>query len=131
MDIVQPPPRDNLEYKKVGPGHYMKWNPVLGVRSQIWVTPSAIPGKVDVHTRHDQPKQLVEDILDRNVAMQNDFSGYRGKDIVQGTAIPLVQHKQIMKQCGFQAGHGYDEKRFKQIVNDIDYRKFKTVPGKI
>lgn len=119
----------DLTYKFLGNGHYVKWNPVLGVKSELLIWKEN--GKTMVTVRHSQPPKLVQSILDLNVARQNSFTGYKGKEMVQATSIPQAQHKQIMKQCGFQAGHGYDEKKFKQIVNSRENYKFKTVPGNI
>lgn len=118
----------DLAFKQVAPGTYVKWNPVLGIRTTMWITPSSTPGKVDVHTKHEQ---RVDEILDMNVKLANDFSGYKGKELVQATRIPITEHRKIMKQCGFQAGQGYDQKRFARILNDPEFSKFKVVPGKI
>lgn len=119
---------DGVSYVQVGIGRYVKHNPILGVTSYLTVEPSGKPGKVNVHVRHEQ---RVDDTLDLNVYQQNEFRSFKGMDGYQATRIPLVEHRKIMQQCGFQAGHGYDEKKFKQIVNDSDFRKFKIVPGRI
>ena len=115
-------------YEKVGNGHFVKWNPLLGIKSTLLIEPSGIAGKVNVTTRREQ---YVGDILDLNVKQQNDFSGYKGKELFQGSRIPIVQHQRIMEKCGFKPGQGYDEKKFRQILNDRDFYKLKTVPGKL
>lgn len=126
--MLQSIPNAALDYVQVGPGHYVKWNPILGIRTTTWIRPSSTPGKVDVTTKHEQ---RVEEILDLNVSLANDFSGYRGKELVQATRIPITEHRKIMTACGFQRGHGYDQKKFARILNDPDYRKFKVIPGKL
>ncbi|MGE3476968.1 MAG: hypothetical protein AB7H70_14295 [Rhodospirillaceae bacterium] len=112
----------DLSFRQIGPGLYVKWNPVLGIRTTVRFENGLM------HVKHEQ---RVDDVLDLNVAQQNDFTGYRGKELVQATRIPMIEHRKIMERCGFQAGAGYDLKKFKQILNDRDYCKFKTVPGKI
>lgn len=109
-------------FRRAGPGLYVKWNPVLGIRTTV-----RFEGAL-MHVRHEQ---RVDDVLDLNVAQQNDFAGYRGKELVQATRIPLVEHRKIMARCGFVPGQGYDVKKFRQIVNDRDFCKFRTVPGNI
>lgn len=112
----------DLSFRQIGPGLYVKWNPTLGVRTTVHFENGLI------HVKHEQ---RIDDVLDLNIAQQNAFDGYRGKDLVQATRIPMVEHRKIMQACGFQPGHGYDVKAFKRIVNDRDYCKFKTVPGKV
>lgn len=114
-------------FRVVGPGHYVKYNPLTRITTTV-----RIEGKGptrNMHVRHDQE---VQELLDLNVARQNDFNGYRNKDLFQATSIPLIEHRKIMERCGKDQKTGeYDEKKFKRILNDSDYRKFKTVPGKI
>lgn len=112
----------DLSFRQIGAGLYVKWNPLLGIRTTVRFENGLM------HVKHEQ---RVDDVLDLNVAQQNDFTGYRGKDLVQATRIPMVEHRKIMARCGFEPGAGYDVKKFKQIINDRDYSKFKTVPGKI
>lgn len=112
----------DLTFHQIGPGTYQKWNELLGIRTTIKFQ----DGKI--HVKHEQ---RIDDVLDLNVAQQNNFYSFKGVDSFQGTRIPLVEHRKIMKQCGYQQGKGYDQKKFKQIVNDRDNYKFRTVPGKI
>lgn len=112
----------DLSFRHIGAGLYVKWNPLLGIRTTVRFENGLM------HVKHEQ---RVDDVLDLNIAQQNDFAGYRGKDLVQATRIPMVEHRKIMARCGFEPGAGYDVKKFKQIINDRDYSKFKTVPGKI
>lgn len=112
----------DLSFKKIGAGIYQKWNAAQGIRTTIHFDGDKI------HVKHEQP---VAEVLDMNVKLANDFTGYKGKELVLATRIPITEHRKIMKQCGFQPGHGYDQKKFAKIVNGSDYSKFKTVPGKI
>lgn len=123
-------PADFLQYRKVGPGKYYKYNPVLGIHSTLWILKSASgrAGEVDIHTMHEQD---VGEVLDLNVMQQNNHAGFKGQDMYQGTRIPMVEYRKIMKRCGFVPGQGYDQKKFRQILNDSDYSKLRCVPGKI
>lgn len=112
----------DLSFRQIGPGTYVKWNPVLGIRTTVRFESGVC------HVKHEQ---RVDDVLDLNVAQQNNFEGFRGKDLVQAARIPLVEHRKIMARCGFAPGAGYDVKKFKQILNDRDFCKFKTIPGKL
>lgn len=115
------------EYRKIAPNVYRKWNPLTQIRTTITYFWEA--GVKKMHVRHDQPKQFIQTVLDSNVDMQNSFKGYKHDIITQTTRLPIAVHAQIMDQCGFKAGQGYDEKKFKQILNDRDNYKLKTVPG--
>jgi hypothetical protein len=126
--LVEVPKTGDGQFKCVGPGKYVKWNPVLGIRTILLVEPSTTPGKVNVHVRYEQE---VSNVLDFNLHQQNEFRGFKGMDGYVGVRIPIVERNKVMEKCGFKPGQGYDEKKFKQIVNDRDFYKFKTVPGKI
>lgn len=119
-----------LSYKQIGPGVYQKWNPVQQIRSTIWFHGEGDNRKMTV--RHEQPKKLIADVLALNVERQNNFKGnFKGVEMYQGTSLPISVDRQIKAQCGFKPGQGYDEKKFKQIMNDRDNYRLKTVPGKI
>jgi hypothetical protein len=113
-------------FRVVGPGHYVKYNPLTGIRTTV-----ILEGTGDTRTMHVRHDQRVDDILDLNVARQNDHKGFKGVDMFQATSIPMVEHSKIMAKCGYKPGQGYDVKKFKQILNDRDFYKFKTVPGRI
>lgn len=128
MDPLTPAQAHALDFVQVAPNVYRKWNAILGLRTTV--TFDNVNGKI--HVRHDQPKKLITAVLDRNVSMQNDWKGKFGADLItQTTSMPIAVHSQIMKQCGHKPGQGYDEKKFKQIINDRDNYKLKTVPGRI
>lgn len=112
----------DLSFKRVSDNLYVKWNEVLGIKTTIHFDGPAI------HVKHEQRVDL---LLDANTSQANDFTGYKGKEMVQATRIPMVEHRKIMDRCGFKPGQGYDEKKFKQIVNDRDNYRFKTIPGNI
>lgn len=119
----------DLSFVQIAPDTYQKWNHVLCIRTTIRFHGVGDNRKMTV--RHEQPKQVISAILDRNVAIQNSFNGYKGKEMYQGTSLPIAVHSQVMKMCGHKPGQGYDEKKFVKIMNDIDYRKLKTIPGKL
>jgi len=120
------------EYQKIGPGVWRKWNPVLGLYTTLTVEYDAKGNRKAFHVKHEHPAKVLEAIIDRNVAMQNSWKGsYRGDLVTQTTSLPIAVHSQIMKQCGYEQGQGYDEKRFKQIINSRENYKLKTVPGNI
>lgn len=120
------------EYKKVGPGRWQKWNPILMVLSTLEAEYNTSGEIVRWHTRIQQPRAVQQAILDHNVDRQNSWKGRYGGDLItQTTSLPIAIHQQVMEQCGFQKGHGYDEKKFAQIMNDRDNYKLKCVPGRI
>lgn len=109
---------------------YVKWNPHTLTRTTV--TYLGMGEKKVMHVKHDQPKWVTDTIIEDNVARQNDWRGnFKGMDAFNAVRAPMPVWQQIMKQCGFKQGQGYDEKKLKQIVNDSDYSKLKVVPGKI
>lgn len=116
-------------FNQIGPGQYRKYNPLTGIRTTVTFTDAG--DKYAMNVKHETSLSLQNAILDLNVAQQNSFSGYKGKELVQGTRIPLLEHRNIMARCGYQPGQGYDVKKFKSIINSSDYSKLRTVPGKI
>ena len=120
----------DASFVKVAPSTYQKWNATLGIRTTVFFFKE--DGKQMVTVRHEQPKALIADIIDLNVKQQNSHDGkYGSKLITQTSRLPLTVHRQIMQQCGYQPGYGYDEKKFRQILNDRDNYKLKTVSGTI
>jgi hypothetical protein len=118
----------DLTFRQIAPGVYQKWNALMGIRTTVTFSPD---GKT-MHVRHDQPKKLIRDVLNRNVALQNSGKSAHANDLITPvTSMPITVHKQVMQKCGFKPGQGYDVKKFRQIVNDRDYYKLKTVPGRI
>lgn len=116
-------------FRYLGNSTYQKWDNVMGIRTTVRFEGTG--DKKIMHVRHEQPKQIVQDILDLNVARQNGFSSFKSAEMHMTSSIPLTVHSQIMEKCGNVPGIGYDEKKFKQILNDRDYYKLKTVPGRI
>lgn len=128
----KPPRPIELEYKKVGPGRWVKWNPILMLWSILEAERDSNGKLVRWHSKHVQPKEVTDAIIDFNVAQQNAWKGNFGSDVITQTSrLPIPIHRQIMEQCGYQPGHGYDEVKFKKILNDRDYYKLKTVPGRL
>lgn len=121
------------EFKKVGSGRWAKWNPILRIRTVLEVSEYDGRGQpLAFRVYRQQPREDIEAILDLNVQTQNSWKGRYGADLgTQTTRIPIVIEQQIKEKCGFIPGQGYDEKKFRQIVNDRDYYKLKTVTGRI
>lgn len=111
-------------FRKAGDGVFQRYNAVLGILSTYHFDHAS--GKVSV-----RQEQRIDDILDFNVMQQNEHRGFKGDGLHQATRIPTVEYWKIMKQCGFTPGQGYDERKFRQILNDRDNYKLKTVPGRI
>lgn len=109
---------------------YQKWDPVMLKR--VTVTFEGRGEKKLMHVKIDQPDWVGKIILENNVELQNNFQGYgKGDGFYHATCMPMPIWNQVMQKCGFEKGHGYDEKKFKQIVNDRDNYKLKVVPGRI
>ncbi len=78
--------------------------------------------------------QNVQAIVDMNKIYAADHKPHSKAPFQRQTAIPQINFWDIMEKCGWQAGKNggeYDKKKFDQIINDSDYRAFKTVPGRI
>ncbi|MDX2143020.1 MAG: hypothetical protein SFV19_06675 [Rhodospirillaceae bacterium] len=77
--------------------------------------------------------QRVDRVLDANAVQAGTFSGYRGKDWVCTSRVPLVEWTKLLTACGAAPGRApeYDRERMRKILNDADYRAFKTVPGRV
>ena len=115
--------------RKVGPGTFQRYNHQLGILTTMEIEHLPGGGK-KVHVNQ---QQRVDDILDLNVYQQNHCDAPK-EGLRQATRIPVIEHRKIMKQCGLdekKPQDGYDEKKFRQIVNDRDFYKFKTVSGRI
>lgn len=110
---------------------YRRWDPVLLKRITV-----RFEGKGDkklMHVKMEQPKWVVNTILENNVQLQNNFSGYgKGDGFYRGASIPAPIYGQFMEASGRDPITGeYDEKKFKSLVNDSDHSKLRVVPGKI
>jgi|TARA_X000001388_G_C2203101_1_gene112030 hypothetical protein len=78
------------------------------------------------------PKEIANTAVKLNKQKQNDFDGYRGKEMVQQYAVPEMLHQQLKEQAGLESRTGlYDEKKVLSILDDPDNKYLKTVPHKI
>ena len=77
--------------------------------------------------------QRVDAVLDLNKEQANAFSGYRGKNWVCTARVPMVEWSKLVAAAGGAPGTSpeYDRTKMRKMLNDADYRSFKTVPGKI
>ena len=118
-------------YKKVddngyGRVTYKDYDPVTGIMSLIH-----FDGEGKMITKR---YQNVDAIVDMNKVYKDDHRPHMKAKMQRQTSIPTLEFWKIMEQCGYKAGKAggdYDKKRFDQIINDPDYAKFRTVPGKI
>lgn len=116
----------DMDFKQIGPGLYRKWNPQTRIRTTVKFEGG------NMHVRHEAHPEDTQAILDFNVMRQNDHKGFKDQEIYQASSIPShIYWGQIMPKCGFKNGQGFDERKFKQILNDRDNYKLKCVPGKI
>lgn len=102
---------------------YMKEDPRTMIRTYL-----IFEGDGTIRVRKTQ---RVAETLDFNKDQANNFSGYRGKEMVCTSRIPLVEWNKLTVACGKDASGEYDRKKMSRILNDSDYRAFKTIPGKV
>ena len=78
------------------------------------------------------PDNIAKATVKLNKEKQNNFDGYKGKEMVQEFSVPEMLFQQIKEQSGLEARTGlYDEKKAKSILDDPDNKYLKTVPHKI
>tara|TARA_Y100000310_G_scaffold239502_1_gene243106 strand:- start:64 stop:510 length:447 start_codon:yes stop_codon:yes gene_type:complete len=108
--------------------YYEKWDSLAMVGSYLQFdhfSREIIAGKV-------LSKKIADTRVAMNKQIQNDFDGYRGKELIQEYAVPEMMMQQLKEESGLDHVTGeYDEKKAKAILDDPDYRYLKTVPGKI
>lgn len=72
-----------------------------------------------------QTLQDIEPILEENLALRNERSGFKG-DLHHVASIPIVVYEQLLKD-----GIAQDEDRFKAWLNDSTNKMFRSHPGKL
>jgi len=78
------------------------------------------------------PDGIAKAAVQLNKQKQNNFDGYKNKEMVQEYAIPAMLFQQIKEQAGLEARTGlYDDKKVRAILDDPDNRYLKSVPHKI
>lgn len=70
-------------------------------------------------------RQDIEPILEENLSLRNQRSGFKG-DLQHVASIPLAVYERLMKE-----GIAQDEDRFKAWLNDSYNEPFRTLKGKI
>lgn len=79
--------------------------------------------------RHTQD---VEPVLDRNQAMATHNDGYSpSRDLRRAASIPSIVLTEYRNNKGINLLDPSHEKELKKVLNDIDFRKFRTAPGRI
>ena len=78
------------------------------------------------------PADIAKAAVKLNKEKQNNFEGYKGKEMVQEYAVPAMLWQQIKEQSGLEPRTGlYDDKKARAILDDPDNRYLKSVPHKI
>ena len=93
----------------------------------------------DYHLEEDgkmivQHRQDVEPLLERNQALQNhDDRGYSPSGEIRRVAsIPMVEIMKIMKRVGkYKLTDPEVQAEVKRMVNDGDFKKFRTAEGRV
>lgn len=114
--------------KNGGQSVYLKTDPLTQTQSYLEFNhkeKTITAGKV-------LPDVIAKTAVKMNKEKQNNFEGYKGKEMVQEYAVPEMIHQQIKEASGLEHRSGlYDEKKARAILDDPDYRYLKTVPHKI
>ncbi len=88
-----------------------------------------------LRVREIQPQEVSQGVIDHNTAARSYWQGWSAKANRVGaavTSIPTTIWHNMVRACGYEAGSGdYDRKKFRRMINDGDYAKFKLVDGKI
>ena len=107
---------------------YVKTDPLTYTKSYMVVdhkTKEITVGKI-------LPDNIAKATVKLNKEKQNNFDGYKGKEMVQEYSVPEMLHQQIKEKAGLEHRTGeYDTKKYTQILDDADYKYLKTVPNKI
>lgn len=73
-----------------------------------------------------------QEILDENVAMSNHNDGYApSRDIRRVARIPWALRNKWLNEEGWDAWHPEYFDRLKRVLNDSDWSKLRTAPGKV
>jgi hypothetical protein len=102
---------------------YVRFNPATGIKTYIVFDHKN--GKVIV-----RKTQVVQNLVDLNLAEQAEFNGFKGDRPYRVARIPWVERNKMMEACGYQDGE-YDEAKYNAILDDRDNYKLKTIPGRI
>ena len=117
-----------LVNKNKGKSIYVKTDPLTFTQTYLEFnheTKEVTVGKI-------LPDKIAKTAVKMNKEKQNNFEGYKGKEMVQEYAVPEMIHQQIKEASGLEHRSGlYDEKKARAILDDPDYRYLKTVPHKI
>lgn len=115
---------DLNEYQMVAPGYYIKYNPMTGVKTEIW-RKARTDGGFDMKVRHSQ---RVDQIIDANLEQQSNFNGYHKSGLRHVARLPITEWNKIREATGWKPGQGYDEVALRRYLNDRDNYKLKTIP---
>ena len=112
-----------LEHTNGWETSYVKFHPGTGIKTRIIFDHQN--GKVIV-----RKTQVVQNIIEANLAEQSEFNGFKGDRPYRVARIPWLERNKLMERCGYENGE-YDETKYNAILDDRDNYKLKTIPGKI
>lgn len=80
----------------------------------------------DGNTLIAETRQDIDPILEENLQLRNQRSGFKGDGFHHVASIPLVVYERLLKE-----GIAQDEDRFKAWLNESDNDVFRTLKGKL
>ncbi len=102
---------------------YLKENQYLGIRTYMIFRPD---GLITI-----RKTQRIDRLIDRNVAAQNDFQGFK-RDMALVASVPIIVDQQFKKRAGYDHRTGnFDRDVYNRQLDDRDNYKLKTVPKRI
>ena len=110
---------DLTDYTMVNPGHFTRYNPMNGVKTDIYFH----DGKMTV--RHSQ---RVDAILDANHEQASNFRGYDTTGLRHVARLPITEWNKLKQATGWKEGQGHDEVALRRYLNDRDNYRLKTIP---
>lgn len=116
-----------MDYRKTEKHVFEKVDPRTRVKTRMIFDHAS--GEIKVQKIQDP--HAVQALVDMNKEARDSHRRYNGNGMTKVSSIPLVEWQKIMARCGNQPGIGYDQEKFRKIINDGDYAKLRTVPGRI
>ena len=128
METVENTPRlteaEKANAKAYASGEWgrLSYDALTGV--EVWI-------KREGSKLHVREMQRVDDIIEHNNKARAEWSGWSNNKAGAVTAsIPNVIWQKMIRACGYD-GSDYDRKKYRKMLNDSDYSKFKIASGRI
>ena len=121
---------EQREAKKFAAGLWslLRYDPESGVETWVQKEPRS-DGGYALHVMEVQKN--IPEILDHNAkiksAQGSDWTKRKHGAVV--ASVPIAIDNELKRQCGLEGGE-YDKKKYRQLINDSDYSKLRTVDGK-